>query len=185
MVRKTNRSHEQLAKSQRRRMNHLMVRCLEQFESIFPDAEKSRDGGRFKNDIKNAFNDAMRAATDELNDYTVEYRPLRMDADNILALTRTMMETVTKVSFSHEDVFACRIHSGPEKGRVMEAVRAEFECGVVAEDDAGLVLSIVGLRDCVNKVIPIMDRYRLAVGVRDEYKEWRAALIAAYSGDRS
>lgn len=148
-MKKTNRSLEQLAKSQKRRLNHLMVQCLTQFETVFPDLEGSRDGGRFKNGLKDAFNDVMRAARDELNDYTVEYRPMRMDDDNILALTRTMMETVTKVTFGvHHETgeFSCQIHAGSDKGKVLDAVRAEFDCGLVHVDDAGLVLSIVGAR---------------------------------------
>jgi hypothetical protein len=165
-----------------------MVQCLKKFEEIFPDIEDSADGGRFKNDLKNAFNDVMRATVDELHDYTVEYRPMRMGDDNILALTRTMMETVTKVAFgiSHATGnFSCHIHAGLDKGKVLDAVRAEFDCGLLHEDDQGLVLSISGIRDCI-KVIPIMDKYRLAVGVRDEYRVWRAAVTTAYcNGDRS
>ncbi len=184
MKRRVNRSHEQLSKSQRRRLSHLMVQCLQKFESAFPDFEDSRDGGRYKNDLKNAFNDAMRAANDELNDYDIEYRPLRMGEDNILALTRTMMETVTKITFAAPyDPFGgfpeMNIHAGADRAKVLDAVRAEFDAGVLFKDDDGLVLCIAGLQDCL-KAIPIMDKYRLAPGVRDQYKEWRQEVVAMY-----
>lgn len=183
-MRNRNRSeHDVLSKSQSRRISHLMIRCLQKFEEVFPDLEDSPDGRRFKGDLRNAFNDAMRAARDELNDYDVEYRPMRMGDDNILALTRTMMETVRRVSFGVSDKTGLpfmTMSASTSKGKVLDAVRAEFGCGVIVSEDSVLRLVIVGTQDCVNRVIPIMDKYRLAEGVRDQYRVWREAVVRAY-----
>jgi hypothetical protein len=175
-----NQSKEQLSRSIERRSKHLMVQILEGFERRFDDMSESRDGRLFKADIRTACNDVIRATRDELGEYTVEYTPLRLDANNVLALTRQFLETVQKVEFGHDATPWIRFYAGEEHGRVLGAVRAEFGDGIVIEDDNGLVLEIVGLDSCVRSVLPIMDRYRFQPGVRDKYVTWRKGVEHAY-----
>jgi len=182
-MRKHNRSeHDVLSKSLSRRVSHLMVQVLSKFEEVFPGEAESPDGRRLKHDWKNAFNDVIRASRDELNDYDVHYRPLRLQDDNILAMTRTLMETVQSISFDIDDAEpSIVIKVQKSKGRVLEAIRSEFDCGMIVEQDDVLSLLIRGTDDIVKSVIPIMDKYRLSDGVRGQYRTWRATVFSRYS----
>jgi hypothetical protein len=175
-----NQSNEQLSRSIERRCKHLMVQMLEGFERRFDDLAESRDGRLFKSDIRTACNDVMRATRDELGEYTVEYTPLRLDTNNVLALTRQFLETVQKVEFGQDKLPWIRFYASEEHGRVLGAVRAEFGEGIVIKQDDALVLEIVGLNSCVRSVLPIMDRYRFQPGVRDSYVTWRKGVEDAY-----
>jgi hypothetical protein len=157
-----------------------MVQMLEGFERRFDDIAESRDGRLFKSDIRTACNDVIRSTRDELREYTVEYTPLRLDANNVLALTRQFLETVQKVEFGHRGAPWIRFYAGPEHGRVLGAVRAEFGDGILIDEDKSLVLEIVGLDSCVRSVLPIMDKYRFQPGVRDNYVTWRKGVEDAY-----
>ena len=66
---KNNPSRDQLTKSLDRRIRHLMIRSLEKFEDRFPDLDDTREGQIYKGDIRNAFNDVIRAQRDELREY--------------------------------------------------------------------------------------------------------------------
>lgn len=179
MKKRDNIDKENLAKSQTRRINALMISCLSKFEELFADIEDSSDGRRFKNHLKNVFNDSMRAGRDELNDYDVEYRPMRFNRDNVLSLTRSIMQSNKSISFSFlKNNDPCMIISLDNK-KILEAMRSEFDCGVTYEDSV-LNLVIVGVQDCVNRVIPIMDKYRLSEGVRVSYRDWRSKVIKLY-----
>jgi len=181
-----NQSRDQLSKSLDRRVRHLMIRTLERFEDSFEDLENTRDGQIFKGDIKNSFNDVMRAQRDELRDYEIEYRPLKLNTDNTLATTRTFIETVQKVDFGfHDDIPFVAFHASNEHGKVLDAIRSELTVGVIfINDDKNLILEIAGVEDCINRVLPIMDRYRFHPEVRIKYKEWRGELVKQYTGDR-
>jgi hypothetical protein len=157
-----------------------MIQMLEGFERRFDDLADSRDGRLFKSDIRTACNDVMRAQRDELREYTIEYTPLRLDDNNVLALTKAFFETVQKVEFGHEQAPWIRFYAGLEHSRLLGAIRAEFGDGVLVSEGEGLVLEIVGLESCVRSVLPIMDRYRFQAGVRDKYKEWRKGVEDAY-----
>lgn len=179
-MRRHNPSREQLIKSADRRIRHLMIQCLENFENRFPDIEESHEGKLFKAQIRTAFNDVMRAQRDEIHDYDVEYRPLRVNADNTLSLTKTFFETVQKIDFSNRP--SVIIQASSDHARVMDAIRREFGCGVLyrSEDETKIILEIVGTENCVNCVLPIMDKHRLHGGVRDRYQEWRKELVNLY-----
>lgn len=175
-----NESRDQLSRSLERRSKHLMIQMLEGFERRFDDLAESRDGRLFKADIRTACNDVMRAQRDELREYTVEYTPLRLDQNNVLALTRTFFETVQKVEFGFALSPWIRFYAGLEYSRLLGAVRAEFGDGIIIGQDDGLVLEIVGLDSCVRSVLPIMDKYRFQAGVRTKYIEWRKGVEDAY-----
>jgi len=175
---KTNPSRDQLTKSLDRRIKHLMIRVLEKFEDRFPDVDDTRDGQVFKSDLRNAFNDAIRAQRDELRDYDVDYRPLKVTDDNVLAMTQTFMQTVQKIDFDPKP--SIRFYAGTQHRRVLEALRNELGAGVVTTDDDGLVLEIVGLLDIVRSVLPIMDRYRLHANISPRYDEWRGQVVKLY-----
>jgi hypothetical protein len=96
---KYNPSRDQLGKSTERRIKSLMIRTLEKFESLFPDIDNSHEGQLFKGDIRNIFNDAIRAQRSEFDDYSIEYRPLRMNPDNTLAITQSFIQTVQLMEF--------------------------------------------------------------------------------------
>lgn len=181
-MRKDNTSREQLIRSVDRRLRHLMIQSLENFEHRFQDIENTGDGQKFKAFLRTAFNDVIRATRDELYEYDVEYRPLSVSDDNMLSVTRTFLETVQKMEFSflNDDIPSFKIYSGKDKGRVMAAIRSEFGQGVIYEEDESLVLEIVGIDSCANCVLSILDRYRLHPGVRDQYREWRSKVVSAY-----
>jgi hypothetical protein len=178
---KTDPSREQLSKSLDRRVRHLMIRTLEKFEDTFPDLEDTKEGRIFKGDLRNAFNDAMRAQREELRDYDVEYRPLQMTDDNILAMTQTFMRTVQRVTFGVvSDQPQVIFYASRESRRVLEALRSELGVGVIVETDEGLCLEIVGVLDVVNSVLPILDRYRLHGSIAPRYSEWRDEVVKLY-----
>lgn len=158
-----------------------MVSVLEKFEDVFPDLENTDDGRKFKYDIKNALNDTMRATRDELNDYEVDYRPMRMNEDNILSLTRTLLESIEKIDF--DDTPSVKIICAPSKLKVLESVRNEFGGGIIYSENNVLVLHISGLDICVNNVVPILDKYRFVADVKTKYIAWRRMLIAKYVGE--
>jgi len=157
-----------------------MIRTLEKFERAFPDAQEQHASQVFKGDLRTMFNDVLRAQRDELQDYQVDYRPLRLTDDNILAMTRTFMETVQKIEFSIETAPSIRIYAGKDKGGVLDAIRAEFGTGVLYMSGESVVLEIVGTQSCVDCVLPIMDRYRLHESKRAEYRSWRQEVVRAY-----
>lgn len=176
-----NPSREQLSKSLNRRIKHLMIRTLEKFEDAFPDLDRTKEGGIFKSDLRNIFNDVIRAQSDELRDYHVEYRPLHLSDDNILAMTQTFMKSVERIDFDiHLDKPYIRVHAGVAHRQVLEALRSEMNAGVVFGDGDGLVLEIVGLKDVVRSVLPIMDRYRLHSSVGANYDQWRGQVVKLY-----
>ncbi len=181
-MRKDNASREQLIRSVDRRLRHLMISSLENFENRFQDIEDTSDGQKFKAWVRTAFNDVMRAQRDELYEYDVEYRPLSVSDDNILSVTRTFMEAVQKMEFGfiEDEIPSFKIYGGKDKGRVLQAIRTEFGQGVIYETDDSLVLEIVGIDSCANCVLSIMDRYRLHPSVREQYKDWRVKVINAY-----
>lgn len=186
---KTNPSRDQLAKSLDRRVRHLMIRTLERFESAFPDKDDTREGQIFKGDIRTMFNDALRAQRDELNDYELEYRPLRMTADNTLTMTSTFLQTVRSIFMEICENTPCiRIYASPDHAKVLEAVRAEFGTGVIHRETTSgeetLALEIVGVQSCVDSVLPIMDRYCLHADVRAKYQQWRREVVRLYKGAR-
>jgi hypothetical protein len=173
-------SRDQLSDSLVRRQKHLMVKLLDSFERHYPEDPSGRTAALFKGDIKTACNDVIRCTRDELRDYTIEYTPLRLGDDNVLALTREFLQTVQKVEFDFSNQPCIRFYASNEKRRVLDAVRAEFGDGVMYEEDEGVVLQIVGLDSCVRSVLPIMDKYRFQSKVRVEYNVWRKEVVKAY-----
>ena len=158
-----------------------MIRMLEKFEDTFPDLDDTREGQIFKGDIRNVFNDAMRAQRDELRDYDVEYRPLQLTADNTLAMTQTFMKSVQRVEFGFGEAKPyLMMFADADHRKVLDALRLEFGAGVVHEDGESLVLEIVGTQSCVDCVLPIMDRYRLHSSVLSDYRAWRDQVVKLY-----
>ena len=177
---KTNPSREQLTKSLDRRIKHLMIQVLEKFEDTFPDLEHSRDGMIFKGDLKNAFNDVIRAQRDEVRDYEVDYRPLKLTDDNTLTMTQTFMQTVQKIELSKRKKPFIRFYGNLDSGRVLEALRDELNAGVIVVENDSLVLELVGIDTCVNSVFKVMDRYRLHTSVSPRYCDWRSEVVKLY-----
>lgn len=158
-----------------------MVSSLQNFEERFEDIENSRDGQMFKAHLKTVINDAIRAQRDEFHDYDVEYRPMRLNLDNTLSLTRTFFETIQKIEFRKGDTPSIRFQASIDNSRVLDAVRSEFGVGVIyKESEDVIILEIVGTDQCLNCVLPIMDRYRLHSDVRADYQEWRDNLVKLY-----
>jgi hypothetical protein len=158
-----------------------MVQTLNQFEDRFPDIENSRDGSLFKSDIKTACNDVIRAQRDEIYDYDIEYRPLRLNTDQSLLVTKSFMEAVQRIEFIAGDKPAMKIYASSDRSRVLAAARAEFGVGVIYHDSPDIIiLEITGVDSCVNCVLNIMDKYRLHESVREQYKAWREYLVELY-----
>jgi hypothetical protein len=177
---KKNRSQDQLNASLKRRLTHLMVTSLSKFEETYPELQKDNDAGRFKGTIKTVFNEAIRATSDELNDYEIDYRPLRVN-DSAITLTRTFMETVEKVDFvfTHDNIPSILIYASGDKVSVLDAIRAELEVGIVYKEGDELILSIAGIDDCV-QVVPAFDKYRMLPEVRERYRNWRKNIVQFY-----
>ena len=158
-----------------------MISTLEKFEDMFPDLNNGREGGIFKAYIRTAFNDVIRAQRDELIDYEIDYRPLRLTDDNILAMTQTLMSTVQRIEFDFRDEPYVKIYcSGLGNRRVLDAVRAEMGTGIITEEGDMILLEIIGVQSCVDCVLPIMDKYRLHADVRPKYSKWRTEVIERY-----
>lgn len=180
-MKKQNQSLDQLSKSLERRSRHLMIQTLQKFEDSFPDVDNTRQGQIFKTELRNMFNDVIRTQRDELNDYEIEYRPLRLTDNGVLAMTQSFMQTVQKVEFgSRGNSPFIKIYSSPEHARVLDAIRMEFGAGVLCSEGSNLVLEIVGTESCVNCVLPIMDKYRLMEQVGVKYREWRGEVVRHY-----
>ncbi len=177
---KRNQSHQTLSTSMTRRVYNLMTRTLSNFDRNFNFVEVET-AENFKHDLKNSFNDVIRAMRDELEDYDIDYRPFRYREDNIVAITTTFMSTVQKIEFTNKP--SIKIYSSIEKVRVLDAVRNEFGTGVLYIDDSNpnsIILEIVGLKPCIDIVIPIMDKYKLHTSVKDIYVNWRESLVKQY-----
>ena len=176
-------SNNTLTQSLERRMKHIMVQLLNQFDDRFPSLEDSQEGRLFKFDIKNQFNDAIRATRDELRDYDIEYRPVRFNPDNTLSVAKAFIEGVHSITFN--DLWpGMRIiaRNEPQNLQIMHAIRRELKKGVVYQDESGsLVYDIYGLETCVDVAIPFMDLYRLVSDVQVEYANWRKKVIEQYS----
>lgn len=177
---KNNSSREQLTKSLDRRIKHLMIQALEKFEDTFPDLEDSREGRIFKGDLKNAFNDVIRAQRDELRDYEVDYRPLKLNDDNTLAMTQTFMHTVQRIEFGTRDQPFIKFYGNLDSKYVLESLRNELEAGVIFVENDSLILELVGIESCINSVLPLMDKYRLHANVSPRYCEWRSQVVKLY-----
>lgn len=179
---KVNPSREQLSKSLDRRIKHLMIRTLEKFEDMFPDLEDGREGRIFKGDIRNIFNDVMRAQRDEIRDYDIEYRPLKLTDENTLTMTRAFMRSVQKIicGFTASDHPFLEVYGGPDSEKVLHALRREMDAGVVERTEDGFMLLIVGTDVIVDSVLSIMDRYHLHQSVAPEYRIWRDQVINIY-----
>lgn len=172
-----NRSKKVLATSLERRMKHVMVRMLGEFDRRFADTS---DGNLFKVDFKHAMNDMIRATRDEINDYDIEYRPVRLNADNTLSMTKEFMESIECVSFV-DDPVGFRIEADKTRAKVLEALRSELGVGATLLDDNGKAVYVVsGVRDCL-RLLPFLDRYRLTPDVREQYVRWRSSLVYSYS----
>src|ERR1700742_5206394 len=111
---KNNPSRDQLIKSLDRRIRHLMIQTLERFEDTFPSLDAVREGQVFKGDLRTMFNDVLRAERDELRDYEVDYRPLRMDDNNTLSITHTFLQSFQKITVDVRDKPSFpKLHASP------------------------------------------------------------------------
>lgn len=172
-----NRSKRVLANSLERRMKHVMVRMLTEFDKRFRETE---DGNLFKIDFKHAMNDMIRASRDEINDYDIEYKPVRLRDDNVLSVTKEFMESIELVEFGSDPV-SFRITANRSMAKVLEALRNELDVGVTfLEDDDKVVYAVCGVRDCLSS-LPFLDKYRLTANVREQYVQWRSRLVYYYS----
>jgi len=183
-MRKT--SKDVLTESLERRMKHIMVQLLNQFDERFPDLREDQQGRLFKFDIKNQFNDAIRATRDEIRDYDIEYRPVRFNPDNTLSVTKAFIEGIQTITFNDTEP-GIRILAKNEQQnyRILEAIRRELDTGIIyINSTATLTLDIYGLDSCVNCAIPFMDLYNLLSGVKEEYISWRKKVVELYNGDR-
>jgi hypothetical protein len=178
-----NPSKQQLSRNGERRIKSLMVRILNKFETSYPNIQHVRDAAVFKGDVKTMCNDVIRAYRDELNDYKIDYRPLRVTNEDRLAMTRTFLDTVQRVTFgftSETNKPFVKIYASKDNLDVLRGVRSEFSVGVIYTEDSSVILAIVGLEDCVNCVLPIMDRYNLHSTVQEGYKNWRQEVVNSY-----
>lgn len=171
-------SEQLLSHSIKTRLNHVMIDILSKFESAFPDFKDEDEGRLFRHNVKNIMNDAIRATTEQIGEYTVEYRPLRFNPDNTLSLSSSFLATVKRVEFGDTPSF--RMYGAIDKAKIMGAIRAELGAGVVYSDGESLVFEVVGLEKCVDCVLPFLDRYRLSPEVKKEYAQWRESVVQGY-----
>lgn len=182
-------SKEVLTESIERRMKHIMVQLLDQFDNRFNALSGEERGRLFKFDIKNQFNDAIRATRDEIRDYDIEYRPVRMNENNTLSVTKTFMEGIQSITFTDptlnsEPGMRIVAKGEPQYARILEAIRRELGHGIVYKDQHGVYnFHIQGLDICIKSVIPFMDLYKLCSSVQAEYTFWRRKVVGKYSCD--
>lgn len=156
-----------------------MIQTLQRFEDTFPDVDNTRQGGIFKTDLRNMFNDAIRAQRDELNDYEVEYRPLRITDSGTLAMTQSFMQTVQKIEFT--DRPSIRIYASSDKAKILDALRIELGAGLLYTLEEFIILEVCSVQECVSSVIPMMDKYSLHQTIRKQYLDWRSNLVKMYT----
>lgn len=173
-----NESKKMLSGSIERRLANVMVRLLSNFEQKFPDIKDAEPGKMFRFDIKTMLNDVIRATRDELNDYEVEYRPLKMNPDNTLSITRDFIDSVELIDFGPS--YSVIITVDIAKAKLLDAVRNELGCGVLYIDGTKVKLIMVGLEDCINKIVPFIDKYRLTPKTREKYVIWRKEMVTLY-----
>jgi hypothetical protein len=165
-----------LVESLERRMRHSMIRLLEEFDKRFSESD---NGNLFKIDIKHTMNDMIRASRDELNDYDIIYKPIKIRPDNTLSMTTQFMESIQRVEFSTVDI-SFKIIADKTKVKVLDALRKEINAGITFLDDNEKVVYIVaGINDCISS-LPFLDRYRFVPSVRAEYVKWRSRLVYLY-----
>lgn len=177
-----NKSHQLLSASIERRLKHLMIQLLTKYEYEHPAIKETQKGVFYRNEIKTALNDVMRATRDELRDYEIEYRPLRIDEDNKLCMTADFLESIKQIEFTEKPSFKIRVSR--DKLKLLNSVRDELSCGVLYYVQDSIMLEVIGITDCINRVIPIMDNYTFNPTVREKYINWRAYLVNKYIGDR-
>jgi len=177
-----NKSHQLLSSSFERRLKHLMVQLLTKFETEFYNIKDTQKGSLFRHDLKTAVNDVIRASRDELRDYQVEYRPLRIGDDNRLCMTAEFISSIKQIEFT--DKPSIKIKASKDKIKILNALREELGCGILYYLSDAAILEIVGLNECINKVVPIMDNYTFNSAVRAKYTDWRYDLVNQYIGVR-
>lgn len=180
-----NRSKRELTNSIERRQRHIMVRLLTEFEGRFQDVAETARGNLFRVDIKHMMNDMMRATRDEIGDYEVEYRPLRIRHDNTLSVTKEFMETIECIEFGQDTPMTMtgsflKITADKSRAKILDAMRRELGVGVTSLNDGKVVYMVAGMTDCL-RTLPFLDQYRLAAMVRDQYVSWRKHLVYSYS----
>ncbi len=177
MKKRQTTSHDILSKSQSRRLTYLLGKTLQMIDDSFPESNTSIN---LKHSIKTVFNDVIRSQRDELEDYSVEYTPLRFKDDNILCLSSTMLSVINNIKFELSPARVLFFSNG-DKFRPLNAIRSEIDAGIISYcDNNSLLLEVVGLYDCINKVIPVLDRFILSDKDKVNYIEWRRQLIALY-----
>lgn len=181
---KKDSSRNQLSKSLQRRLNHMMIQVLTQFENQFSEVKDDKPGSLYRFNVRNVVNDVIRASQQELQDYDIDYRPLRVRGDSVLSMTKEFMESIESIDFIWKDgTPGVHIHANQDRMRILAAVRSELECGVIYSDGYGdLVLSVFGIEDCIDSMVPFLDKFTLISGVRQGYQDWRADLVARYIG---
>lgn len=171
-----------LSSSLEKRLRHAMVQTLNEFDDRFDDLSDSDRGRLFKIDLKNMFNDIIRANRDELVDYDITYRPIRLRPDNILYTTNQFMEAIEVIEFSPNETENpwFRIYADPSKITIFDAIRDEFKVGVSMFENNKITYNVCGITDCL-KILPFLDRYKLLSSVRQKYNVWRDNLVHLYT----
>jgi hypothetical protein len=166
-----------LIASLQRRLKHLMVRVLDESDNRLTGAVDPSVLEAFKVDIKHGFNDAIRANDSEIRDYEINYRPIRWNPDNSLFMTRTFIENLQSITFSAESV---TFTSKADDYRILASLRDEVGAGVVNFDKDIACYRVVGLNDCINHIIPLLDRLTLKQLIQSDYQAWRQEIVKAY-----
>lgn len=173
------KSRDILSGSIRKRCLSMMAGLLSNFEELHPETKDLPQGTKYRAFVKDRVNDVLRATLQELTDYDIEYRPLKLGNDNILSVTAEFLESVDRVDFS--DAPSVKIQAAKSHAKVLDAVRSTIGAGVLYASDAdSVIFEVVGVADCINYMVPIMDKYRLTPDVRTKYVKWRRNLVAAY-----
>jgi len=180
MKRNAEPSRDQLLKSAERRIKHLMVQTLTKFEDRFSDMANSSYGEIFKADLRNAFNDAIRAQRDELYDYHIEYRPLKITNDNTLIANKAFLDTVQNIEFITSENPGVKIFASKQNVKILDAIRVELNAGVLYNIENTAILEIRGLDQSINCVLPLMDKCNFYDRVRNDYATWRSFVVSKY-----
>jgi len=88
---------------------------------------------------------------------------------------------VQKIEFGFNDIIPYfKIYASQDRLKILDALRNELDAGVLFVENDSAILQVVGLRACVDCVLPCFDRYRFHDSVRLQYKQWRQDVVKSY-----
>ncbi len=180
----TKDSREVLRRSLERRIRHVFTTALKEIERNCPGTTQTSGWGVARNNILTVGNDASRATVAELNDYVIHQKGISIDKSNDdikIHLEKSGLTLFQNIEFL-EDPIGFRVYASTDNKKTLEQLRNHIDSGIIYFSDPHFVYYIRGLDDCVNKLIPVLDKLKWVQGLSRNYNDWRAKVVNAYNG---